>query len=90
MESGSGQTPTRAIVAALRTVASRGEPTSEEAAWDVVEGICGAGFMEERGDSIHALLPSLMTHFQDVRQRWSPSPQMIDAIRAELPAPGQR
>lgn len=71
MESGSGQTRTRAIVAALRTVASRGEPTSEEAAWDVVEGICGAGFMEERGDSIHALLPSLMTHFQDVRQRVS-------------------
>ena len=86
MESSNGQTPTRAIVAALRTVANRGEPTSEEAAWDVVERICGAGFVEERDDSIHALLPSLMTHFRDVRQRSSPNPQMIDAIRAELPA----
>ena len=84
LESSDGQTPTNAIIAALTTVTDRGKPVSEEVAWDVVEGICSAGFMEERGDSINVLLPSLMKHFRDVRQRTSPNSQLIDAIRAEL------
>ena len=84
MESTDGQTPANAIIAALTTVRDRGKPVSEEIAWDVVEGICRAGFMEERDRSINVLLPSLMTHFQDVRQRTSPNSQLIDAIRAEL------
>ena len=90
MESSDGRTPTKAVVAALTTVTDRGRAVSEEVAWDVVEGICSAGFMEEQDDSLSVLLPSLMTHFQDVRRRRSPNPQMIDAIRAQLPAPGQR
>lgn len=84
LESSDGQTPTNAIIAALTTVTDRGNPVSEEIAWDAVEGICRAGFMEERDRSINVLLPSLMKHFQDVRQRRSPNSQLIDAIRSEL------
>ena len=89
-ESSDGRTPTKAVVAGLATVTDRGRAVSEEVAWDVVEGICSAGFMEEQDDSLSVLLPSLMTHFQDVCQRRSPNPQMVHAIRAQLPARGQR
>lgn len=83
-EAGNTRVPASVVVAALRTVAKRGKAVSEEAAWQVVEGICAAGFMVERGDFLDVALPSLMTHFSDVRHRTPPSVRTMEAVRAAL------
>ena len=80
-ENGDGQTPTSAAIAALTTVSDLGKPTDEETARDVLMGIRDAGFIEERDDSLVVLLPSLTTHFLDVRQRRQSNPRTIEAIR---------
>ena len=83
-EAGNTLVPANAVIAALTTVAKRGKAVSEEAAWQVVEGICAAGFMVERGDFLDVALPSLMTHFSDVRRRTPPSVRTMEAVRAAL------
>ena len=81
-----GRPLTEVVVAALTTVERRGKPVAEETAWDVVEGLCDAGFVAEDGDALTPLLPSLSSHFRDVRESTAPSGKLIHAIRAALPA----
>ena len=83
-EAANGRVPAAAVVAALTTVAKRGSAVGEEAAWQVVEEICAAGFMVERDDFLELTLPSLMTHFQDVCRRAPPNVRTMDAVRAAL------
>ena len=87
-EAGSERVPANAVVAALTTVAKRGKAVGEETAWQIVEGICAAGFIVERGDFLDVTLPSLMTHFRDVRRRMPPNVRTMEAVRAALPEPG--
>ena len=68
-----GGAPTKAVVAALTTVERRGRPVGEETAWEVVEGLCDAGFLAEDGDTLKPLLPSLLSHFQDVHRSAAPN-----------------
>ena len=68
-----GGAPTKVVVAALTTVEQRGKPIAEETAWDVVEGLCDAGFVAEDGDALKPLLPSLLSHFQDVHRAAAPN-----------------
>ena len=85
-EAGNGRVPASAVVAALTTVSQRGKVVGEETAWEVVEGLCSAGFVFERGDFLDVTLPSLMTHFQDVCRRTPPNVRTMEAVRAALPA----
>ena len=80
-----GRPLAKVVVAALTTVERRGKPIAEETAWDVVEGLCDAGFVAEDGDALTPLLPSLSSHFQDVRGSTTPSDKLIRAIRAAPP-----
>ena len=84
-ECNDGRPPTKVVVAALTTVERRGKPVAEETAWDVVEGLCDAGFVAEDGDTLKPLLPSLSSHFQDVRRTTAPNDKLTHAIRAALP-----
>ena len=83
-----GRAPASAVVAALATVAKRGQAVGEETAWRVVEGICAAGFMVERGDFLELTLPSLLTHFRDVCGRVPPGVRTIEAVKAALAESG--
>ena len=87
-EAGNGRVPANAVVAALTTVAKRGQVASEETAWGVVEAMCAAGFLIERGDFLDVTLPSLLTHFRDVCRRTPPNVRTIEAVRAALPEHG--
>ena len=78
-----GSPPTKVVVAALTTVERRGKPISEETAWDVVEGLCDAGFVAEEGDVLRLLLPSLSSHFQDIR-RAAPNDKLLRAVGTAL------
>ena len=84
-EADNERVPADAVVAALTTVAKRGSAVGEGTAWQIVEEICAAGFMVERGDFLEPTLPSLMTHFRDVCGRTPPSVRTIEAVRAALP-----
>lgn len=83
-EAGNGRVPANAVVAALTTVSQRGKVVGEETAWQVVEGMCAAGFVVERGDFLDVTLPSLMTHFRDVCRRTPPNVRTMEAVRAVL------
>ena len=85
-EAGNGRVPANVVVAALTTVSKRGKVVGEETAWQVVEGMCAAGFVVERRDFLDATLPSLMTHFQDVRRRTPPNVRTVEAVGAALRA----
>ena len=88
-ECGDGRPPTKVVVAALTTVERRGEPIAEETAWDVVEGLCDAGFVAEDGDALKPLLPSLASHFQDVRRITTPNDKLIHAVRSAPVTPSR-
>ena len=64
-----GEAPTAKLLKALTMVSDMGTPTDEAVAKKVLSAICGAGLMDERDDVVHALLPSMVSHFEDVRRR---------------------
>ena len=79
---GLGWVPLDKVIDALMASDNRGKPVSEDAAASVIEGLSASGYVDERHGQCRAALPSLASHFEEVRRNAPVNTRVVEAIGA--------
>ena len=74
------------VLAILMASDNRGKPVNENAARSVFDEMCASGYIVEEADDCRSALPSMTSHFQEVRSRMNPHGKSMLAIRAAVSA----
>ena len=61
-----------------------GQPVAAEAATRTIRELCAHGYVEVRQGACRPALPSLASHFQEVRRACAPDNEVVQAVRAAL------
>lgn len=81
---GVGWVPLDRVMDALMSSDNRGRAVSEETAASIVDGLSASGDVDERHGQCRAALPSLASHFEEVRRDAAVDTRAVQAIRAAV------
>ena len=79
-----GWTPIEDIVRALQASDDFGRPVDEETATTVIEELCANGYVEQGMGVFRPVLPSLTSHFEEMKRNAPSSSKAVQAVRAAL------
>ena len=79
-----GWTPIEDIVLALQASDDFGRPVDEDNATTVIEELCASGYVEQGMGVFRPVLPSLTSHFEEMRRNAPPRSKTVQAVRAAL------
>ena len=82
--------PIEDIVLALRASDDFGRSVDEGTATTVIEELCASGYVEQGMGVFRPVLPSLTSHFEEMRRAAPPRSRAVQAVRAALPDRSQR
>ena len=77
--------PIEDIVLALRASDDFGRSVDEGTATAVIEELCVSGYVEQGMGVFRPVLPSLASHFEEMRRDAPPRSKAVQAVRAALP-----
>ena len=83
---GNGWTPIEDVLTVLMASDNRGAPVEENAARAVFDEMCASGYIDEEVDACRLSLPSLTSHFEEIRRKMNPRGKSTRAICAALSA----
>ena len=83
-----GWTPIEDVLTILMASDNRGKPVDEDAARSVFDEMCASGYIDEDVDDCRPALPSMTSHFEEVRRKMDPRGKSMRAICAALDALG--
>ena len=83
---GNGWTPIDDVLTILMASDNRGKPVDEDAARSVFDEMCASGYIDEEVDDCRPALPSMTSHFEEVRRKMNPRGKSMQAICAALSA----
>lgn len=82
---GDGWTPIEDVVGVLTASDDYGQPVGKDDALAVIEELCAKGFVDKLMGSFRPVLPSLVTHFAELRQAHAAvDNQVLKAVRAAV------
>ena len=59
-----------------------GEPVDRRCATAILRQLCAHGYVEQRAGACRPALPSLASHFEDIRHNFAPDNEVVQAVRA--------
>ena len=77
--------PIEEVVPTLMASDDFGRPVDEDAATTVVEELCASGYVERHMTVCRPVLPSLASHFMEMRRAAPSHSKVVQAVRAASP-----